>query len=211
MATYGDMQTRIADELDRTDLTAQIRKAIVSAVEFYEPRQFYGVESSFTFVTSATVEIYGASYASAISTAPAIERININYNGARTPILKTHWEQIDDKSSYTTNRAQPEEWAYRAEGIRFYPIPDAAYTATVYHTARLTALSTATDSNFWTNRAEELIRTRAKIDLMRNVIRGPEMASEIAFLQVQEREALTALIDESGKRRSTGFIRPTLY
>ena len=29
MATYLDMQTRIADELDRSDLTAQIKKAIV--------------------------------------------------------------------------------------------------------------------------------------------------------------------------------------
>lgn len=211
MASFGDMKTRIADELDRSDLTSQIAKAIQSAIAHYERRHFYFNESSFTFSTVAGQETYTSAAAAAIGTAAEIQRLNGSFYSTRTPLFKRAWEDLDDVSGQTTSYAQPEDWAYRAYAIRLYPIPDRSYVITGYHVARYSALSADGDSNVWTNEAEELIRTRAKIDLMANVIRGPEMAEEIMFLRAQERDALTALTMEATSRQATGFIKPTVF
>jgi hypothetical protein len=211
VATYLDMQTRIADELDRSDLTAQIKKAIISAVAHYERRRFYFCETSFTISTVAGQETYTSSDAAAIATSPNIERLNGLYSNLRTPLTKRDWAWIDDVSSTTTSRARPMAWAYRAETIRLYPIPDAAYTITAYNVPRLTALSADGDSNAWTNDAEELIRSHAKIDLLRNVIRGADMVEEIALQRDQEQGALAALIRETSSREALGHTVPSVF
>ena len=102
--TFGDMQLRIADELDRpTDLTEQIKKAILSAVKHYERKTFYFSESSFTFSTVAQQENYTSAANAAIATTPNIERLNGLFNSTRTPITKRPWKMIDDKSATTTS------------------------------------------------------------------------------------------------------------
>ena len=212
MATYLDMQTRIADELDRSDLTAQIKKAILTSVDFYAGRNFYFSDSSFTFSTVAGQEYYGTADNAAIATAPGIDFLNGSYNGLRVQLTKRPFGYINQISVLpSTSRAQPRDWAYRAEQIRLYPIPDAVYTMTAFYTPRLTALSADADSNVWTNDAEELIRTRAKIDLIRNVIRGSDMVQEIAMLKEQEQDALSNLFGEGASRSATGFAQPTVF
>jgi hypothetical protein len=211
VATYGDLQTRIADELDRDDLSVQIKRAILSAVTYYARQPFWFTESSFTFSTVNGQETYGSSDNAAIATAPMIERLNGNFFGLRTPMIKRDWEYIDNISTLTTSKATPRDWAYRASQIRVYPIPDRAYTITAYYTPILTALSADSDSNAWTNDAEELIRARSKADLMRNVIRGPDMAQEVQDQMMQERDALAALRGETARRKATGFIQPTEF
>lgn len=209
MATYLDMQTRIADELDRSDLTAQIKKAIVSAVKHYERRRFYFCESSFTINTVAGQEIYTSSDAAAIATSPNIERLNGLYANLRTPLHKALWEDIDDISATTTSRARPSRWAYRAESIRLYPIPDNVYAITAYNVPRLTELSADADSNAWTNDAEELIRLHAKLDLIANVIRGTDMGEEVATMAAREQMILAGIIRETTSREATGHLQPT--
>lgn len=212
MATYLDMQTRIADELDRSDLTAQIKKAILSAVAHYERKSFYFSETSFTFSTVAGQEYYGTADAAAIATSPSIERINGAYNALRVELTKRPFSYINEISVIgTTSRAEPSDWAYRAEQIRLYPIPDAVYTMTAFNIPRLTALSADGDTNAWTNDAEELIRTRAKIDLILNVIRGSDMEAEVIGLKSQERSALNALFSETASRSATGMAQPTVF
>lgn len=211
MGSYLDMQTRIADELDRSDLTAQIKKAILSAVKHYERRRFYFCETSFTFSTVAGQETYTSADAAAIATSPNVERLNGLYSNLRTPLTKRDWQWIDDVSTTTASRARPGWWAYRAESIRLYPIPDNAYTITAYNVPRLTALSADGDTNAWTDDAEELIRTHAKIDLIDNVIRGVDMIEERALLVGREQAALAALIGETASREATGRLRPTEF
>lgn len=211
MASYLDLQTRIADELDRADLTAQIKKAIVSSVAHYAKRNFWFAQSSFTFSTVQGQRAYTSADAAEIATSPSIEVLNGAFTGTRCPITKRAFDFIDAKTSQLTSYGQPEDWAYRAQTIWFYPIPDAAYTITAYHIPTLTALSADSDENAWTNDAEELIRSRAKIDLIRNVIRGTDMVEELTLLKDQERDALNALITETASREATGFSRPTMF
>lgn len=211
MATYGDMQNRIADELDRSDLASQIKKAIVSAVKHYERKSFYFSETSFTFSTVAGQRNYGSADAAAIATSPSIDRLNGTFYSLRQDLTKKPFAEIDQKTGILSFRAWPEEWAYYAQQIWLYPIPDAAYTITAYDVPRLTELSADADFNAWTNDAEELIRSRAKLDLLRNVIRGVDMAEEITLLRGQEEDALNALITETANRKGTGFATPTQF
>jgi len=212
VANFLDMQTRIDDELDRGGtMSAQIKKAIVSAVAFYERKDFYFTESSFQFSTVRGQEIYTSTDAAAIATAPNIERLNGLFFGSRIPLHKRNWEYIDNISTLPISMAMPEDWAYRALTIRLYPIPDRAYTITAYDVPRLTMLSADTDSNAWTNDAEELIRARAKVDLIENVIRDPSLEGDSAIQRRREQEALTALYNEMASCRAIGMIQPTVF
>ena len=66
MTTFGTMRDRIADELDRADLTSQIEREIRSAVAFYEKKRFWFNEQRIDFPTVASQEWYTSSDDSAI-------------------------------------------------------------------------------------------------------------------------------------------------
>lgn len=207
MATYLDMQTRIADELDRADLTVQIKRAIISAVAFYARKKFWFTETSFTFNTVVGQEYY--STPAAIGTSPNIDILNINVNAGRIEMQKVAFQDIDEISYLATSMSQPTLWAYYASQLRLYPIPSQVWTITAFYTPKLTELSADTDSNAWTNDAEALIRARAKLDLILNVIRGVDMSDEIAGIMAQERQELAALYSESASRKAVGVMAPT--
>ena len=212
MATFLDMITRIADELDRgSELDAQIRRAIVTAVDFYQRKKFYFTETSFTFNTVVAQEYYGVADNAAIATSPSLEILNINVNAGRLEMIKQPFEYIDGISFLTGALGQPMIWAYRALQIRLYPIPSQVWPITAFNIPRLTALSADNDSNAWTNDCEALIRTRAKIDLIYNVIRGTDMEGEIALLKDQERQELAALFGEGASRSAVGAMTPTAF
>lgn len=214
MATYADMQARIADELDRSDLVTQIQQAINSAVSFYARKNFFDTETSFTFNTVVGQEYYTAADAAQIATSPYLDELNININTGRIQMSRQSFEYIDSISFLPTATGQPYLWAYRAQKIRFYPIPSQIYVVTAYDTPRLGLLSVPTTSNFWTDEdsgAECLIRTRAKLYLLLNVIRASDMAQEVAMLRGQEIEERSALFGETGSRKSTGVMAPTAF
>lgn len=211
MATYADMQTRIADELHRSDLTARIKKAIVSAVRHYERKRFYFCESSFTFATVAGQYEYTTTAAAAIATSPNIERLNGTFFGTRTPLTKIDWKSLDDKIAMTTSRATPHEWAYRAKALYLYPVPDAVYTITAFNVPRLTELSADADENAWTNDAEELIRIHAKIDLIENQIGIAGREKELGTMKDRERAVLSSIVAETAAREATGNLHPSQF
>lgn len=207
--TYLDMQTRIADELDRSDLTVQIKRAIVSAVAYYERKGFYFMEGAFTFNTEVGTEYYDAGNAQGITSSPQIDILNINVNQGRIQMEKVDFQWMDSISYLATSLGRPQKWAYSAGQIRLYPIPSQVWTITAFNTPRITMLSADTDANSWTNDAEALIRARAKMDLCLNVIRGPDMADEVAGYMGQEKQELAALFGEMTSREATGQLAPT--
>lgn len=214
MSTYLDLQNRIADELDRPDLTSQIQLAINSAVSFYARKNFFGTESSFTFSTVVGQEYYTAGDNPAIASSPFLDELNININTGRIQMTRESFEWIDAISFLPTATGQPYYWAYRAKQIRFYPIPSQVYVVTAYNTPRLGLLSDPQTSNFWTDTdegGEALIRTRAKLYLLLNVIRASDMLPEVQLLKGQEIEERTALFGETNSRKSIGVLAPVSF
>lgn len=211
MATFADLKTRIADELHRTDLTSQISKAVLSAVQFYAVHRFTGNEKRGTITTIDGTRFYDTSTASP-GTLPTdiadIDSIVCTVSGGDYMLEKVPYEELEDTDPGTTlNTGDPIKWAWYANKLRLYPTPNAARVLTLSYQTILTALSADGDTNFWTNDlGEQLIRARAKKDIAANVLHNDALAAKMDLL---EREALSQLRKHTNKLAGSGRIRAT--
>jgi hypothetical protein len=209
--TYGQIQTRIADELHRTDLTAQIKLAIVSAVEHYERERFWFTESITTSVTTTI----GQNYIAMPSDMVNIDKIQITVGTSKYNLTRIGYDEWADKASTSTTSGQPTEYSVYQDRIYLFPTPGSAYTVTLSYVDRLTTLSGSSDANGWTNYAEELIRQRAKADILINQLRYPPAIQEAGafgargeqFLSGIEKGAYQNLRMESDDRVGTGRVK----
>ncbi len=203
MANYGDMQTRIADEIADSTLTSQIRLAIQSAIKFYERNEFYFNTKNGTFNTVANQEYYGTAANSDIPTLVTVKTMNYTYQGIILPITSAADSDID----FAQNGLMigpPKLYAYVDQQIRLFWIPDQVYPITMNYVYRLTTLSADASENAWTNDAEELIRQSAKKRIAGDVLRDVDMYQACVTF---EKEALMALRGETSKRRSNRTLR----
>lgn len=201
--TYGDMQSRIADEIARSDLTSQIQNAIQSALRFYESERFWFNEGESTAPTVANQ----AAYATPLDFLEADEFTLTDSSGTRLPFTVLSFE--DFRKRYVSNGliGRPCHWTYYGDQFWLGPAPDAVYTLTLSYLKRLSTLSGSSDGNAWMVHGEELIRTRAKADLFANVIRSTDDA--VAMSQL-EQVALANLAVKSAKKLRTGKLRTEL-
>jgi len=195
MATLGELKARIADELTRPDLAAQIALAVTSAIRFYQRRRFSFMDGRSVVFTSADTEFYTLDDIRQVDSVQA-------QDGSR-PLRRVSPEWIE--TMQTGNAVgQPTDWSWFGGGLRFYPRPDGVYPLVIYGQA-IEEVPTADDyAGAWVNEAEALIRFRAKADLLANVIR--ENPEELSLARAQEAEELTALLADRA-RVSTGTVR----
>lgn len=206
MSTYGDMQTRIADELARTDLTTQIQYAILSAVEYYKDDQFWFNEGEVAFYPTNDGLITGtlADHTPMPVTFGEVDIATVTVSGNRYEMIEETYEWIRENTTQSSLVGQPEHYAVFDENIWFYPIPDQLYAITFSGLVYFTALSVSGGTNAWTNEAERLIRYRAKADLFVNIIRNDKEAMKMALLEDQE---LVKLRQKSVQKLSSGKLK----
>jgi len=212
MATYGDMKTRVAEEINRADLTTNIERAILSAVAYYAGFRFAGNEKRGTITTIAGTRLYNTSTASP-GTLPTdvveIDSIVCTVSGRDYLLEETSYEHLDDIDPGTSlTTGDPRMWAWYAGGLRIYPTPNAARVLTISYQYVLTALSGSSDSNFWTNDAEALVRSRAKKLLAVDVLNDDELARR---MEVMEQQELSAMRKRTNKLITSGRIKATPF
>lgn len=212
MATYLEMQQRIAQELHRIDLTTHIQRAIKSAIAFYESNRFFKGEKRGTFSTIAGQRYYGTSTASP-GTLPSdiveIDSIVTTVNNRIYKLDQVSYEHLEDiDAGVTPLSGYPRLWAWYAEQIRFYPSPNNEYLMTVSYQYERPVLSADSDENFWTTEAEELIRSRAKKDLAMSVMYDDQIAQASAAM---ENMALKSLKAQTVKLLSSNKLTPTAF
>lgn len=234
-SNYGAMQHQVADELgDRTDLLqplgdsgltlSPIQNAIQSAIAKWEREPFYFNEyyAINLFNTAADQEFYSVADEAAIALMPKITRIHILVNNNRFTIYQRTWQYLEDISvNPSVVTSIPVDYAYFAEQVRLYPIPDGSYPLTMNGNNRLTALVNAADANAWTEDAYDLIRSEAKLILAQEVLHDPDMQAEMKtaiygdprsmFGYQQSRGYLYALKAESTRRSAQGRLRPSYF
>lgn len=228
-STYLLLQKAVADELgDRTDLLSPlsdsgltlspIKNAVQSAIAKWEREPFYFTEaySSPLFTTVASQEFYTTSDAPAIATAPEIYLLHALVSANRYTLNPRTWEYLDEISVNPAVTGQPIDWAYFAEQIRLYPIPNGAYPIRATRLTRPSALSADSDANVWTQDAYDLIRSEAKLILAREVlhdagIQGEMQAAIYGNRMTGERGYLYALKAETTRRGARGRIRPSHF
>lgn len=202
MSTYGTMLSRIADDLDRTDLSTQIQTAVQNAVRYYERRKFWFNEGRATASTTASTDTYAVptDYMSGL-------RMEITVNGSTYPLALRDINYLDS-IGVTTNTGQPFDFAVLAEEFRLYPVPDQAYTLTLTYNRSLGELSASNDTNAWMVEAEDLIRFRAEWEIYQYILKNVDQA---AYCKQGESDALTSLLDHTGRYVSTGNITPSYW
>lgn len=201
MPALDDLKTRIAFEIDRTDMTAAIADAVSTAVKAYRPSRFAFNERTGVLTTAAGLSEYSAATV-APNTLPAdileIDTARITIHPSNRYLLEpVGYESLEELDTSGTYTSRPIWFAWHAESLRLYPTPDAAYVIDLRYLADVA-------EETWATRAEALIRCRAKKEIYVHVLRDPQMA--VAMQQLEQQELTT--LKREARLRASGRITP---
>lgn len=198
MATYADMRARIADELgnDAAITDTQINNAIQSAIKQYERRPWWFNTRIVTFNTIANGELYRSNPTSVFANMVAIQSLQL-ITSFRRPLRAVDNNLIDHYQNGTV-KGRPQLYARADNALRMYPIPDQTYQIEMLYVYKLDTLVNDSDSNYWTDEAEDLIRQSAKRRVALDIIQADEIAARCAVL---EKEAFAEMLAEDRRRR----------
>jgi hypothetical protein len=201
VADLATLKTRVAFELNRTDLTSAIADAINSAIKFYRSSRFEVNEQQATFNTVAGQESYTT--ATIPDDIGQIDTLRATINGRLMVLEPWTFEYLQNISTTQNTEGQPWGWAWYAQKIFFYPVPDSVYTILVSYQQRKDAPANDSDSStIWTNDLEPIIRARAKKLVARDVMYDDELAARCTMAEAEELRMLKLeslhLQDEGG-------------
>jgi len=217
------MQNRIIDELGgRSDLNvaasglsvSPIQLAILDAVRKWERERFWfnEIRTTGAFTTVNGQEFYTSSDWSSLPNVAHIDKMSVLISANRYFMWPRTAQYMEDVSINPNVKGQPVDYCYYAENIRMYPIPDNSYPVNVLYTQRVTELSATSDTNIWTNEAEELIRCTAKQILYEGTLLDDVGSARMkAAIYGQPQGALQALRAETFRRSATQRMRATYF
>lgn len=219
MATYLELQYRIADELGgRTDLLAPstgetlspIQLAIQDAISFWADERFWFNEyrTAGAFSTVVGQEFYTSSDWADIATIQHIDKLSILISGNRFFMEPRTEQYMEDISMNASWQGQPIDYSYYNFQLRFYPIPNGVYPVNVLGTKYFPALSGNSDTNVWTTTAEPLIRATAKQYLYRDTILDDIKAASMERASLQQ---CSNLKGATFKRAASLKFQPTQF
>jgi len=203
--TLADMKARIADEIDRDDLTSQIALAISDTIKHYQTERFFTNEGTLSFSTVASQQDYGTSTAVQLANLFDVDDMFV-----LIPPNQYRVRRIDPtnftilSNSYTLG--QPFRYQYFNRTLSLYPIPDRVYSMTLH--GMMTIAEPATDAetgNSWMIEAERLIRAGAKRRLHSDITKDWEQADRCAAM---EAEALIQIRAATSNMTRNGAIEP---
>ena len=207
MSTFSQMRSKIADDLNRTDLTTQINRAINRALTYYKKQRFWFNEGTATFSTVVDQESYGSADGVATDIVD-IDEAKITISSTVKPTLTKQTFNYIQQMNYGNFKSQPTDYAIFQNKIWLYPIPNQVWTITLYYQKSYSDLSDDSDENDFTTYAEDLIEARAIWWLFKTVIRDKDAAED--YKQV-EMDALTSLQAQTTKLTSSNKLRPTEF
>lgn len=194
---FSTLTSRIADDLNRTDLTTQISQNVLLAIEHYKNERTWFNETHTTLTSTI-----GQSYVVAPTDIMAIDHFYITISGIDIELKPT---TINDIIQFRpTTRGRPLMYCFYQDRFELDRLPDLAYSMPLYYRGQLVALSGGSDSNAWTTDCEDLIVFHAEKMLYANVIKD---AAKAATAAVFEKEALTRLRSMSIARTTTGYTK----
>jgi hypothetical protein len=206
--TLLDLKTRIAADLTRDDLTSQIANAVADAIRFYGRERFWFNQTRLlTFSTIIGQAAYGAAELATIPNIVRIDALFLPQNQSIYPLDRYEPADFEVISGGMRGAGRPTAYTYVDQTIRLWPTPAAIYPMRLHCFYKLPDLADG-DSNAWTDDAEELIRSHAKMLLYMDVLEDDQnaqrMATKIPML-------LDGLRSETSARMATGRIRGTEF
>lgn len=196
----GELINATADDLMRNDLTAQCSDAVVMAIRHYDRKRWWFAETSATFTTTSTTNVYVLA-----SDFRDMDYMEIRYPG-------NNWQEVKERDFALVRQmlegqnltGYPEIFAIRGESIHLAYQPNADYPVRYYYTRALGDL-TAGASNAWTTDCKDLIRASAARTVALRTLHDPDLAAIHATIEQTEYMRLS---DENERRVSSGKVKP---
>lgn len=210
MSDFQTMKARIADEMKRGEITAcatAVGRAVISAIQFFETERFEWNE--FRDETHTTTQDDPYMSITATLRIVSLDSVKVVIGSRDYPLTEWNWHAMEaiDSGQWA---GYPENYAWYAEQIRFYPIPNNAYTVKLAGIRRLNEISLSavgTASNGWMVNGEEMVRLQAKAVLFRDEVRAPTTAAAM-FTEAEraKRRARRTITAKQGSR-----VRPMYF
>lgn len=201
MSTYTTVQSRISDDLNRTDLTSQIQQQIKLAIKHYRTFPFWFNEARATLTASNS-----ASFLTVPSDYLDTVDLCIKVGGYAVPM---HSKPLIEITQYRpTSGGQPTAYCYFADRFELDREVNKQYEFPLWYIKELTELSAGGDENEWLKSGEDLIVYRAEKMLYSQVLKDQAAATRCAAL---EREARVSLLRFRDQKIGTGQARPWGY
>jgi len=210
VGTLGYLKDKIADQLDRSDLTTQIAECITDAIRFYQPHRFIFSEGRDTsFNTVAGQEFYSATDDPLLGTLYEFDYITVTIGTAKFDLPRYQPEDLEVLTQSGTQQGQPQCYSYYDFQMRLYPVPSQIYPLTIAaHQLIAAPASDSVTANAWMTEAEKLIRSRARYELALNYTFDKD---EMEFMTAAVTEAYDELKARTNKLAGTGEVRPTQF
>ena len=198
MSTYGDLQDRIADDINRTDLSDQIRDQIKLAIVHYGRFPFWFNEASTTLTASSSASFL---------TVPSdyLDTVELYIKVGGHPLRMTPAPLDEVVGNRPTGGSQPGSYCYFGDRFELNYEVNQQYEFPLYYVKELASLSASTDTSLWTSQGEDLIVFRAEKILYSRVLKDPKEAGACAAL---EREAKNSLLRFRDQKIGTGYAKP---
>ena len=199
MSDLATLKARIADELNRTDLTSQIASAIPRAIEKYARERFDFNEGRSTATTVADNQ-----YVDFPSGLRVVDGVYATVGGYTYDLRRVEFDEMEYWHGASNTKGQPLDYTLRKGQLRIYPTPNDAYTLTITGIYDEPALSADDDTNAWcTGLAEDVINYRVQYLMYRDILKDRESMIEA---RLAEQEALRELRGESELLTSDGKV-----
>jgi hypothetical protein len=210
-STRSDIETQIADDLARSDLSSQITAAVNTAIRSYRFERL-GFNEAYKVTATLSTSADVMTLDSLSVRFRKLDRVRIvRAAGDYLDLYHRDYDWIMSRQDVRVT-CQPVEYAVYNSALHFDSMADQDYTLLLDGLKELGSAASASysagDTSAWFNDARELIRHRAKRELYANVLKDMELA---AAAGAAEKEALRILKAEMGEQISTGFIRPTEF
>jgi len=202
---YGNVQTYI----NRTDLTTQVKDAINRSIEYYSRRsRFWFNETTSTFSTVAAQESYGTGDGIP-SDLLRIDNLQVQVNSSyNEELIPRTYEYIQIANATSSATGIPYDYCFYEGKIYLSPIPNAVYTIDISYLKSYSDLSADSDTNDFTDNAEDLIEARACWWMYSRMLRNTEAAQAS---KADEQEALGALKNQTNRLIASNRVRPTQF
>ena len=200
----GGLKARIARDLVRSDLSAEIEDIIPECIREVAAYSFWFNDvRELTFNTVAGQAFYGAAALSYLPWLSKIDALWIVVNGQRRNLREVMPAEIDRQMDGSPSDGEPDCFARQADGLRFYPVPDRVFPVFIDGVSRLSPLVLDSDANAWMTEGEAMIRALAKAKLMESPVDNPERAARFRAIYINER---AELLKQTETRHGTGSM-----
>ena len=216
MTTFLDVRDRVADQLSRSDLSAQIDREIQLSIIRYNRRVSWLHEVRAVTLTSVAAQAWYSSVDVSTGAGPQdvagrtavdvsdIQAVRYMRTADFDDLKQVHYSDFERFFDTTGSAGRSTYFTLYAGQIGLWPVPAGVETFTLSVVCKPVVPSSAADTSVWFDQAQELIENAAASAICRKFLSDGERAQ--AF-KVFEDAAWDELLAESNKKAATGRIR----